>query len=220
MYEVFKEQSLFERFAARKNGGFNAEHDFIEVKGQKEQIENYSGQVKIRHENPKVGFKCMHYAVSEASGSIKITIAKKNASIEESFGVRTRDKTAKAGHEYTAYDEVINMKKRDVYTEVEIPIIDNTEWQPDMEFYVELYDYSQAGKPRLPGDDTQTLVTILDEDFPGTLGFEETDLKVAKGQDYVDVKIVRKEGADGEISCMFRTEQFMANDDGENTMNA
>lgn len=209
MYDVFKEQSLFERFAARKNGGFNADHDFIDIKGQKNQIENFSGAVKVRHENPKVGFKCMHYAVSEASGFIKITIAKKNSSIEESFGVRTKDKTARAGIEYQAYDEVINMKKRDVYTEVEIPIIDNTEWQPDMEFFIELYDYSVAGKPRLPGDDTQTLVTILDEDFPGTLGFEETDLKVAKGQDYVDVKIVRKQGADGEISCMFRTEQFM-----------
>ena len=97
MYDVFKEQSLFERFAARKNNGLAAEQDFIDVKGQKNQIENYSGAVKIRHENPKVGFKCMHYAVSEASGFIKITIAKKNSSIEETIGVRTRDKTARAG---------------------------------------------------------------------------------------------------------------------------
>ena len=34
---------------------------------------------------------------------------------------------------------------------------------------------------RLPGDDTRCKVTILDEDFPGCLGFECTDITVKKG---------------------------------------
>ena len=33
---------------------------------------------------------------------------------------------------------------------------------------------------KLPGDDTRCKVTILDEDFPGCLGFENTDLFVFK----------------------------------------
>lgn len=59
---------------------------------------------------------------------------------------------------------------------------------------------------RLSGDDTRCKVTILDEDFPGTLGFELTDIRVSKNQDKVDVTIVRMEGSDGTISCMIRTE--------------
>jgi hypothetical protein len=45
-----------------------------------------------------------------------------------------------------------------------------------LEFDIELYDpTSPDGKmPKYFGDDTTTKVTILDEDFPGTLKFEET----------------------------------------------
>ena len=50
-----------------------------------------------------------------------------------------------------------------------------------MDFYVELYDPSGTmGMPKLYGDDTKTKVTVLDEDFPGTLCFEETQLSVNK----------------------------------------
>ena len=45
-------------------------------------------------------------------------------------------------------------------------------------------------------------------------------MKVARGQDYVDVKIVRKEGADGEISCMFKTEQFIEGEAADSSVNA
>ena len=57
-----------------------------------------------------------------------------------------------------------------------IKIIDNNDWQPDLDFGVELYDPSSPdGKmSRLYGNDTFTRITILDEDFPGTLKFDET----------------------------------------------
>jgi len=49
-----------------------------------------------------------------------------------------------------------------------------------MDFHVELYNPDSADKKRLPGDDTKTVITILDEDFPGTLGFENTEIRVNK----------------------------------------
>jgi len=49
-------------------------------------------------------------------------------------------------------------------------------------------------------------VTILDEDFPGCLGFEFTDQMVKRGDKKVDVTIKRFDGSDGRISCMIRTE--------------
>ena len=64
-------------------------------------------------------------------------------------------------------------------------IKDNDDWQPDLDFFVELYDHKKAGKPRHFGDDTRCRVTILDEDVPGTLSFAETNLSIPKGTDQV-----------------------------------
>jgi len=50
------------------------------------------------------------------------------------------------------------------------------------------------------------MVTILDEDFPGQIGFETTDVRVSHKQEKVEIKIVRNQGADGNISCMYETE--------------
>jgi len=55
---------------------------------------------------------------------------------------------------------------------------------------------------RLWGSDTQTKITILDEDFPGTLKFEETQLSTpAHGKAFIELKILRENGSDGKISC-------------------
>ena len=99
---------------------------------------------------------------------------------------------------------------------IEIKIIDNNEWEPDMDFAVELYDIDT--KKRLSGDDTRAVVTILDEDFPGTLGFKMTDIRVKKAQGKVDIVVTRTNGSDGEISCMIKTEPL--NKDGSNRQNA
>lgn len=98
------------------------------------------------------------------------------------------------------------MQKRDTELVVRIDIIDNSDWQPDLEFKVELYDTET--NETLFGGDTTTKITILDEDFPGKLGFSSTDVQASKFQDKVEIKIVRTDGASGKISCMIRTEQL------------
>ena len=60
----------------------------------------------------------------------------------------------------------------------------------DLEFIVELYDPNKLeGEDRLPGDDTQCRVTILDEDFPGTIGFASTEINVHKTAKEVEIEI-------------------------------
>ena len=83
--------------------------------------------------------------------------------------------TAKPGSEYTPIDKIVDMKAADKEMTFQIAIIDNHDWQPDLDFRVELYDplYNQ-GMCRFPGDDTVTKITILDEDFPGQLSFDES----------------------------------------------
>jgi predicted secreted acid phosphatase len=64
----------------------------------------------------------------------------------------------------------------------------------------------EGGMPKFPGDDTRCKITILDEDFPGTLCFEETQLTVNIKQQSLEMKILRLEGSDGRISCTVRTQ--------------
>ena len=91
------------------------------------------------------------------------------------------------------------MAKREGEKTIEVDIIDNEDCQPDLDFYVELYDLNTG--ERLEGDDTECKVTILDEDFPGTLGFKETELKVSKNNKFVRVTICRVDGSDRTIKC-------------------
>ena len=49
-------------------------------------------------------------------------------------------------------------------------------------------------------------MTILDEDFPGVIGFESTDVRVSKNSEIAKIKVTRTEGSDGTISCMLKTE--------------
>ena len=75
---------------------------------------------------------------------------------------------------------------------------------------IQLYDVNTNQK--LHGDDTECKVTILDEDFPGKLGFETTEITASRNQDKVDIIIKRIEGTDGIISWTIRTEPFLVQD--------
>ena len=66
------------------------------------------------------------------------------------------------------------MSKSENEKSVSIKIFDNNDWQPDMEFCVELYDPNSTDMARFDGDDTKCRVTILDEDFPGKISFDVT----------------------------------------------
>lgn len=130
--------------------------------------------------NENVGFKCLHYSVTEASGHVELTVVKKQKRAKIKVGVRTINDTARPDTDYKAIDIVLNMDEDTNEKIVKVPIIDNDDWEPDLDFLVELYELGHPNANRLPGEDTQTRVTILDEDTPGSFGFEETDLRVNK----------------------------------------
>ena len=98
------------------------------------------------------------------------------------------------------------MKANEIELKFNVPIVDDEEWEPDLDFAIEIYDPSSAEADILPGDDTKCVVTILDEDFPGTIGFESTDVLVQKGMKEIVVVIKRENGSDGTISCMIKTD--------------
>jgi solute carrier family 8 (sodium/calcium exchanger) len=58
----------------------------------------------VKVENDHIGFKCLHYSVTESAGHVEITIIKKMMNHELSVGVRTIDDTAVAPKDYKAFN--------------------------------------------------------------------------------------------------------------------
>lgn len=46
----------------------------------------------------------------------------------------------KGGRDYEPYDQVIQLKKKETEKVISINIIDNDDWQPDLDFMIQLYD--------------------------------------------------------------------------------
>jgi len=97
-------------------------------------------EAPIINVNKTIGFKCLHYSVTESSGEVKVTIKKKKAGSEVNFGVRTKDGSAVAGKEYDAIQESYVMEGKDQEKQISIKIHDNNEWQPDLDFFLEIYN--------------------------------------------------------------------------------
>lgn len=210
---MLQPETLFERFAYRRANQISGNKDFLAVKGQRFQVENQPTR-PVKRENKVIGFKCMHYSVTESAGTVKIAIKRKTLHQELSFGVRTREDTAKVGRDYDHIDNVITLKENEEERIIEVKIHDDDEWNPDNDFYVELYD--TRTKKRLMGDDAECKVTILDEDFPGKLVFKDTEVMGSRRNNKVEVVVNRVEGTDGSISCQIRTEPFITGKGNEN----
>mmetsp|Transcript_20070 Transcript_20070/g.19676 ORF Transcript_20070/g.19676 Transcript_20070/m.19676 type:complete len:279 (-) Transcript_20070:405-1241(-) len=124
------------------------------------------------------------------------------------FGVRTVDGTANAGDDEEAGDyEAIDIEKEieegEMETAVRVKIIDDEGIEPDEDFYIELYDLET--KERLPGQDTRTTVTILDDDKPGIFGFEMRATKVTPKDEKIRLKVLRLDGCDDDVQLNYRT---------------
>lgn len=70
-------EKLLERFAYRKRNAANSK-EFVRIKGAKGQLDHDEAARKnMKEENDLVGFKCLHYSVTESNGHVEITIVKK-----------------------------------------------------------------------------------------------------------------------------------------------
>ena len=61
--------------------------------------------------NEFIGFKCLHYSVTESAGKAILTVVKKAVDQSITFGVRTIKDTAIPGDDYKDIDERITMAK-------------------------------------------------------------------------------------------------------------
>lgn len=60
---------------------------------------------------------------------------------------------------------------------------------------------------KLSGADTRTRVTIIDDDKPGQIGFEQVkgSIKATTDQDFAEIVLIRKNGSDGAVTVDYET---------------
>lgn len=173
------------------------------AKGEVIKLEHaHASNLEDKDRNVYFGFKCLHYSVSEGSGSIRVFIENKK-SVAGAIRVKTIDAEATAGEDYEAVNKLIEFKAGEKTQFVDIKIFDDEGWEPDEDFYVQLYDTSEMA---LSGKDTRTKITILDDDKPGQICFrEDKTIKAVATEQYAEVIILRKNGSDGVVTVDFST---------------
>ncbi len=175
--------------------------DIVVQKGEVLKQENdLAENVEDFKKNIDFGFRCLHYSVSEGAGFIEVIVNNKSKT-QCSIGVRTVDGEAKEGDDYGKVDEIINFEDGQETGSVSISIVDDEDWEPDEDFYVELYD--PHSRISLEGIDTKTTITIIDDDKPGILSFETRSVKVIAKEGKAMIKVIRQHGSDGRIQCSY-----------------
>lgn len=118
--------------------------------------------------------------------------------------VKTVDDQAKAGEDYQELIQTLNFNDGEAFQVVEVFINDDENWEPDEDFWVQLF--SPDTQQELRGADTKTRVTIIDDDKPGQIQFDEQKMiKAIASEGKVDVVVTRKNGSDGTVTVEYQT---------------
>jgi len=166
--------------------------------------------IDISEKNARWGFTCLHYSVSEASGSLKIQV---NNKTKEAGSVRvvTEDQEAKADEDYIAVDTILTFTSGQDVQFIEVAIKDDDDWEPDEDFFVQLKDADTGVNHK--GKDCRTRVTIIDDDKPGQICFKESKgIKAIANEQYCTIELLRKNGSDGIVTVEYKTVQLDKSD--------
>ncbi|CEM20669.1 unnamed protein product [Vitrella brassicaformis CCMP3155] len=189
--------------AAADTGGSGAEMAWGSLFGSRVDLDSF---ISMEFGTPHAAFlECDGFAAVEVrrAGQLdgKATVA-----------YYTKDGNAKAPKDYVAAEGVLTFEPRETDKIIQVPIIDNNDWEPDKRFTVHLKD------PQTDHDDfvcrlgklSKCTVTILNDDSPGVLDFESDTYRVVESQGAVELTVVRRNGTAGRITVDYMTKDDSA----------
>ena len=128
-------KGLIKRIQYRKQVGIQQKKQVV-AKGEIYKAEHVSADALDETEkHPRFGFRCLHYSVSESSGTIIIHVVNKQKTAG-SVRVVTIDKEAKAGDDYEKVDTILEFSQGQAEHFIEVTINDDDNWEPDEDFLV------------------------------------------------------------------------------------
>jgi solute carrier family 8 (sodium/calcium exchanger) len=161
-------------------------------------------------------FKASTYAVMENAGTIELTVERLGVTnFPAQVSYYTIDGTATTTGDDADFvpvsedkPEVLKFEPGVAEMKFKITIIDDSQWEPDETFEVQLvnpYANGADGKQAMIGHRQTTEVTILNDDNPGILSFSMQDYSVKESHPHCDVTVTRKNGCDGIVSVNVKT---------------
>merc|ERR1711865_353608 len=161
-----------------------------------------------------IAFASAKYSVDENKGKIAVQVLRGgNCDSEICVYYNTMDGEAVAGSDYKFSRGHLTFKKGEPVQTITIDLIDDSDYEPDETFFIELHQ-PKSGKKGTPSEPFEfnsrfgpqiTSVVILNDDKPGTFSFEKPSYSVSEANKKFKMKIERTSGADGEVQVQVKT---------------
>ncbi|CAF3964388.1 unnamed protein product [Rotaria sordida] len=165
-------------------------------------------------ENPHMAileFASSSYAVLEREQRVTVDVTRHGYTASAiRFRLDTIDGTATAGEDYEKLSEEFKMESGQQEKKITIHVIDDNQWEPDETFFVKLSLPEGEEKHAKVGSKTIALVTIINDDDPGFIQFEEPITLVKESVGKAEIKVARINGADGRVTVHYRTKDIDA----------
>jgi len=123
----------------RRENAIGAHRPIIQKGGKYRKEHTLASSFEKSQKNDSFGFRCLHLSVSEANDYASVTIINK-FEIPARVGIRTVSDTATSPEDFEAIDRIISFNPNQKDEVVQIKIVDDEGWEPDEDFFVELYD--------------------------------------------------------------------------------
>jgi len=174
-------------------------------------------RASIQKNQVRVEFAAERYSVLESCKECVIPVVKTGGEqgLVVTVKYATRDGTAHAGQDYITTEGSVVFEAGVDKQEIRIPIIDDAAYEEDEDFYLDMLSVTCTGSViqyEVVGDKKVATITIIDDDDPGMLSFEHESVDVTESPEDVvkQIKVLRKNGSTGKISCHYRTENATA----------
>jgi len=164
---------------------------------------------------PVVEFAFPSYVALESVGKVKLTVVRAGPDdCVVKVQYKTRDGAATQGKDYIHTEGTLTFEKGEHEAFIEVCIVDDVGFEEDEEFYVDLFNATtpDGGSGADIGRDGQAMVTVIDDDEPGTLTFGKDEEHVVQGvEDHeLEIEVQRVEGCSGDIKVKYHTEDASA----------
>ncbi|XP_043208398.1 sodium/calcium exchanger 2-like [Amphibalanus amphitrite] len=168
------------------------------------------GEVKVvdTTENAVIEFHAATAHVMENVGKFDVTVVRSGLTdTEVRCRIETIDGTATVNEDYIGINEILTFQPGEIEKQVTVEIINDNQWEPDEEFFLKVSLLPEDKEP--VGVEIGRIsimeITILNDDEPGNVQFSKRGYLVNESIGKASIPVIRKNGADGEISVKWKT---------------
>ena len=149
-------------------------------------------------------FAAEEWETAEGTGGVTVTVERVNGdSGTTRVDFTTVNSTAEEGADFELVGDTLVFSNGVRQQTVVVPILDDDEDEPVENFILRLSNPQDGAGLASP---TQAVVRIVDDDGPGNVSFTAGQYVEQENNGFAAIGVVRREGADGEISVQWRTQ--------------